>query len=148
MTSRTRPWLAPILLTAIDVAWGWLLTTYGRPWLFQLLARPDQEASAFYNNVLEPRLWIGYATVLACQLVWVNLIAPRPLSNQTLRLGWWLGCGLIITSSVALRIGLTLTEGPSLLLLGVQSGDLLLLYWLATRLMTPQPQRRVIPGGW
>ena len=116
--------------------------------MFQLLARPDQEASAFYNNVLEPRLWIGYATVLACQLTWVNLIAPRPLSNQTLRLGWWLGCGLIITSSVALRIGLTLTEGPSLLLLGVQSGDLLLLYWLATRLMTPRPQRRVIPGGW
>lgn len=112
MTSRTRPWLAPILLTAIDVAWGWLLTTYGRPWLFQLLARPEQEASAFYNNVLEPRLWIGYATVLACQLVWVNLIAPRPLSNQTLRLGWWLGCGLIIASSVALRIGLTLTEAP------------------------------------
>jgi hypothetical protein len=80
--------------------------------------------------------------------VWVNLITPRPLSNQTLRLGWWLGCGLIIASSVALRIGLTLTEGPSLLLLGVQSGDLLLLYWLATRLMTPRPQRRVIPGGW
>ena len=148
MSTPTRPWLAPILLTAIDVAWGWLLTTYGRPWLFELLARPDVEASALYDNVLEPRLWINYATVLACQLVWVNLIAPRPLANRTLRLCWWLGCAVIITGSLALGEGLTLTEGPSLLLLGVQSGDLLLLYWLATRLMTPQPQRRVIPGWW
>ena len=148
MSTPTRPWLAPILLTAIDVAWGWLLTTYGRPWLFELLARPDVEASALYDNVLEPRLWINYATVLACQLVWVNLIAPRPLANRTLRLCWWLGCAVIITGSLALGEGLTLTEGPSLLQLGVQSGDLLLLYWLATRLMTPLPQRRVIPGWW
>ena len=148
MSTPTRPWLAPILLTAIDVAWGWLLTTYGRPWLFELLARPDVEASALYDNVLEPRLWINYATVLACQLAWVNLIAPRPLANRTLRLCWWLGCAVIITGSLALGEGLTLTEGPSLLLLGVQSGDLLLLYWLATRLMTPLPQRRVIPGWW
>ena len=148
MSTPTRPWLAPILLTAMDVAWGWLLTTFGRPWLFQMFARPEQQASAYYDNVLEPRLWIGYATVLACQVVWVNLVAPRPLANRTLRLCWWLGCAVIITSSVALREGLTLTEGPSLLLLGVQSGDLVLLYWLATRLMTPLPQRRVIPGWW
>ena len=148
MSTPTRSWLAPILVTAMDVAWGWLLTTFGRPWLFQMFARPEQQASVFYDNVLEPRLWIGYAIVLASQLTWVNLIAPRPFSHQRLRLFWWLGCGVIITSSVALREGLTLTEGPSLLLLGVQIGDLLLLYWLATRLMTPLPQRRVIPGWW
>lgn len=148
MSSPRRPWLAPILLTAIDVTWGWLLATHGRPWLFQMLGRPELEASAFYDNVLEPRLWISHAILLASQLSWVNLVAPRPLSLQQLRLCWWLGCGVIITSSVALRDGLTLADGPSLLLLGAQTGDLLLLYWLPTRLMTPQPQRRAIPGWW
>jgi hypothetical protein len=34
-----------------------------------------------------------------------------------------------------------------LLLLVVPIGDLLLLYWLPTRLLTPLPRRRVIPGG-
>ena len=37
---------------------------------------------------------------------------------------------------------------PGLLILAVQFTDLILLYWLATRLLTPLPQRKVIPGWW
>jgi hypothetical protein len=95
------------------VTWGWLLTTHGRPWLSQMLGRPELEASAFYDNVLEPRLWISHAILLACQLSWVNLIAPRPLSLQQLCLCWWLDCCVTITSSVALREGITLSQGRS-----------------------------------
>jgi hypothetical protein len=148
MAHRCKPWLAPILVTAVDVTWGWLLTTYGRPWLFQMLGRTEPEASVFYDSVLEPRLWIGYAIVLALQLNWVNVIAPRALTHRKLRLLWWTGCAVIIVSSMLLRQGLTLAFGPSLLLLGVQIGDLLLLYWLATSLLTPLPQRRAIPCWW
>jgi len=148
MPKCIKPWLTPILVTTIDVVWGWSLTTFARPWLFQLLGVPELQASAYYDNALEPRLWIEYAVVLAAQLTWVNLIAPRPLSDQQLRLFWWLGCAVVIASAVILWHGLTLSAGPSLLLLGVQIGDLLLLYWLATRLMTPKSQRHVIPGWW
>lgn len=148
MPQRRHRWLIPILVTALDVCWGWSLTTFARPWLFQLLGDAELEATAFYENVLEPRLWVEYAVVLAAQLVWVNLIAPRPLSHQQLRLCWWSGCAVVLASAVILRQGLALAAGPSLLLLGVQLGDLLLLYWLATRLMTPKPQRNVIPGWW
>jgi hypothetical protein len=148
MPQRIKGWIQPILVTAIDVIWGWSLTTYARPWFFDMLGRPELEASTFYDNVMEPRLWIGYAVVLATQLIWVNVIAPRPLTNRQLRLYWWLGCAIVAASSVMLRQGLTLSGGPSLLLLGVQIGDLVLLYWLATRLLTPLPQRRVIPGWW
>ncbi|NDC35292.1 MAG: hypothetical protein EBZ51_07900 [Synechococcaceae bacterium WB9_2_112] len=61
--------------------------------------------------------------MLDSQLVWVNLIAPRHLSNKKLRLCWWLGCGVINTSSIALHEGLTLAEDLSLPLLGMQTGD-------------------------
>jgi hypothetical protein len=148
MHQRIKPWLTPILVTAMDVVWGWSLTTYARPWFFDMLGRPELEASTFYDNVMEPRLWIGYAIVLATQLIWVNVIAPRPLTHRQLRLSWWLGCAIVAASSVIIRQGLTLSPGPSLLLLGVQIGDLLLLYWLATKLLTPLPQRNVIPGWW
>jgi len=113
-----------------------------------MLGRSEVTASVFYDSVLEPRLWIGYAIVLAVQLNWVNVIAPRVQTPRQLRRLWWAGCAVISVSSLLLRQGLTLASGPSLLLLGVQIGDLLLLYWLATRLLTPLPQRRVIPGWW
>lgn len=82
MPHRSKPWLAPILVTAVDVTWGWLLTTYGRPWLFQMLGRPELEASIYYDRVLEPRLWIGYAIVLALQLTWVNGCTPCANSSK------------------------------------------------------------------
>ncbi len=147
--SNGPKWLiVPALVTAMDALWGWALSTYAKPWFFELLGRPQQEASQYFDNTIEPRQWIGYAIVLASQLVWVNAIVPRPLSQERLRQFWWLGCGLVIASSIALRQGLTLSSGPALLLLAVQLGDVLLLYWLATRLMTPMPQRNVIPGWW
>ena len=148
MPQRLKAWQTPILVTAMDVIWGWSLTTFARPWLFQMLGLGELEAISYYDNVMEPRLWLQYAIVLGVQLSWVNLIAPRRLSTHQLRLCWWLGCAIVIASAVVLRQGLVLSSGPSLLLLGVQIGDLLLLYWLATRLMTPQPQRHVIPGWW
>ena len=40
-------------------------------------------------------------------------MAPRPLSHQRLRLYWCLGCGVIITSSVAELEGITLSQGRS-----------------------------------
>lgn len=148
MTERIKAWIPPILVTSVDVIWGWSLATHVRPWFFEMLKQPEQEASTFYDNVMEPRLWIGYAIVLATQLIWVYVIAPRPLTNWQLRLYWWLGFAILVSSSVMLRQGLPLHGGPSLLLLGVQIGDILLLYWLATRLLTPLPQRSVIPGWW
>ena len=86
--------------------------------------------------------------MLAAQLAWVNVIMPRPLSRKQLSLFWWLGCMTVIIASIVLRQGLGLSHDPALLLLGVQIGDVVLLYWLATRLMTPMPQRKVIPGWW
>lgn len=143
---RITTWLPPVLVTGIDVAWAWTLTSLAKPWFLQMLGRPELEAITYYDNVMEPRLWIGYAIVLATQLAWVYGIAARSLTKAQLRLCWWLGCGLIFSSSLLLRQGLTLPAGPSLLLLGVHCGDLLLLYWLSTGLMTPQSSRGVIPG--
>lgn len=148
MPQRSTRWLFPIVVTGIDVSWGWSLTTFVKPWFLQALGLDALQAIAYYDTVVAPRLWMAYVVVLAAQLVWVNLVAPRRLSAQKLRLSWWLGCAVVITSAVVVRQGLTLSAGPSRLLLGVQIGDLLLLYWLTTRLMTPKPQRDVIPGWW
>lgn len=139
----------PFLVMAIDVVWAWSLATFGRPLLLQLLARPALEASRFYDDAMEPRFWISYAIVLTTQLTWVTLIAPRPLPQRQLRPLWWLGCGIILISSIALQQGLALPDPAArLLLLVVPIGDLILLYWLPTRLLTPLPHRRVIPGWW
>jgi len=145
---RFQALLIPFLVMAIDVLWAWSLATDGRPLLLQLLARPELEASRFYDNVLEPRFWISYAIVLTTQLAWVTLIAPRPLRLQRLRSLWWLGCVIILISSIGLQQGLALPAASARLLLLVPIGDLILLYWLPTRLLTPLPQRRVIPGWW
>lgn len=145
---RLKPLVMPILVTAMDVAWGWWLTTYAKPWLFLVSGRPELEAARSYESVLEPRLWIGYVIMLAAQQIWVNLIVRRDLPQRQLRQLWWLGCGISIVSAIVIRHGLMLSSGASLLLLLVQAGDLILLYWLATRLLTPLPQRRVIPGWW
>ena len=147
--AKGSKWLViPALVTAMDALWGWILSTFAKPWFFELFKGPLPEASQYFDSIIEPRQWIGYAIVLSAQLTWVNVIAPRPLSQKRLRQFWWLGCVTVIISSLILREGLVLPPGPSLLLLGVQAGDLLLLYWLATRLMTPMPQRKVIPGWW
>ena len=106
-------------------------------------------ASRYYDSVLEPRFWISYAIVLATQLTWVTLIAPRSLPQRRLRQLWWLGCVIILAASIGLQQALALPSGAArLLLLVVPIGDLILLYWLPTRLLTPVPQRRVIPGWW
>lgn len=141
--------LVPFLVMAIDVLWGWALATDGRPLLLQLLARPELEASRLYDDVLEPRFWIIYAIVLTTQLTWVTLIAPRPLPQRRLRPLWWLGCGIILVASIGLHQSLALpTTAARLVLFLVTIGDVILLYWLPTRLLTPLPQRRVIPGWW
>ena len=149
-TEAKQPFvLAPFLVMAIDVLWGWVLATDGRPLLLQLLARPELEASRFYDDVLEPRFWIIYAIVLTTQLTWVTLIAPRPLPQRRLRPLWWLGCGIILVASTGLHQSLALpTTAARLVLFLVTIGDVILLYWLPTRLLTPLPQRRVIPGWW
>ena len=142
------PWLLPFLVMAIDLLWGWVLVTHGRPLLLQWLARPELQAARYVDNVLEPRFWISYAVVLTTQLTWVTLIAPRPLPQRRLRQVWWLGCAIVLVSSIGLQQGLGLPAGAARLLLLVPIGDLILLYWLPTRLLTPLPQRRVIPGWW
>jgi hypothetical protein len=147
-TNGARWLIIPALVTVMDALWGWTLSTYAKPWFFELLKLPHQEASQYFDNTIEPRQWIGYAIVLAAQLAWVNVIMPRPLSRKQLSLFWWLGCMTVIVASIVLRQGLGLSHDPALLLLGVQIGDVVLLYWLATRLMTPMPQRKVIPGWW
>jgi hypothetical protein len=139
----------PFLVMAIDVVWAWSLATFGRPLLLQLLARPALEASRFYDDAMEPRFWISYAIVLTTQLTWVTLIAPRPLPQRRLRPLWWLGCGIILISSIALQQGLALPDPAArLVLFLVTIGDVILLYWFPTRLLTPLPQRRAIPGWW
>ena len=140
--------MIPVLVTAIDAVWAWFLASHGRPLLLELLARPLQEATRFYATVLEPRVWISYVIVFIAQLAWVTLIVPRPLPQQRLRQLWWLGCGIILISSIGLQQSLALSSGAARLLLLVPIGDLLLLYWLPTRLLTPLPQRRAIPGWW
>lgn len=147
--TRGRKWLfLPALVPVMDAIWGWVLSTYVRPWFFQLLNRSPFEASQYFDSTIEPRQWIGYAVVLVAQLTWVNLIAPRDLSHSLLRQLWWLGVLIITFTSLLLRQGLELNNGAALLLLGVHLGDLILLYWLATRLLTPAPKRTVIPGWW
>ena len=148
MTRRSRVMLVPILVTACDAGWGWLLSTFVRPWLLLQLSRNPLEANQLFDQAIEPRLWISYAVVLAAQLAWVNLIIPSCRSTRQLRMMWWLGCLLIISVSLLVHQDLVIQEAPEQLILTVQLCDLILLYWLATRLLTPLPQRRVIPGWW
>ncbi len=138
----------PALVTAIDLAWGMTLSAFAKPWLLQMLRHSEQQATQFVARVMEPKLWMGYAIVLAAQLVWVTLVMPRPMAERRQRQLWWLGGLVVVVSSVVIQQSLALPEGPGWLLLGVHIGDFLLLYWLATRLLTPLPQRRVIPGWW
>lgn len=140
--------LVPILVTASDAGWGWLLSTFVRPWLLPLLSRNPLEATQLFDQAIEPRLWISYAVVLAAQLTWVNLIVPTDRSLRELRLIWWLGCLIISGVSLLVHQDLVIQTEPELLILAVQLTDLILLYWLSTRLLTPLPQRRVIPGWW
>lgn len=148
LVNRFTPFLITILVTVIDVVWAWWLSTFAKPMLFSASGLSELEASRAFDTVLEPRLWIGYGVVLAAQLIWVNLIVPRGFSLQRLRLLWWLGFGISALTALVIRQGLVLSPAASLLLLIVPIGDLILLYWLATRLLTPHPQRRVIPGWW
>lgn len=148
MTARSKAMLAPILVTACDAGWGWLLSTVVRPWLLPQLSRNPLEATQLFDQAIEPRLWISYAVVLAAQLTWVNLIVPGDRSRQELRLIWWLGCLIITSVSLLVHQNLVIQEAPELLIVSVQVADLILLYWLPTRLLTPLPQRRVIPGWW
>jgi len=138
--------LVPILATASDAAWGWVLSTFVKPLLLPQLSRNPLEANQLFDQAIEPRLWISYGVVLAAQLTWVNLIAPSDRSLRQLRLIWWLGCLLITSVSLLVHQDLVLQAEPELLILAVQLADLILLYWLATWLLTPLPQRRVIPG--
>lgn len=140
--------LVPILVTACDAGWGWVLSTFVRPWLLPQLSRNPLKAAQLFDQAIEPRLWISYAVVLAAQLTWVNLIVPGDRSRQELRLIWWLGCLLITSISLLVHQNLVIQVEPGLLILAVQLADLILLYWLTTRLLTPLPQRRVIPGWW
>jgi hypothetical protein len=140
--------LVPILVTACDAGWGWVLSTFVRPWLLPKLSRNPLEAIQLFDQAIEPRLWISYGVVLAAQLAWVNLIIPGSRSMRQLRLIWWLGCLLITSVSLLVLQDLVVQAEPELLILGVQLADLILLYWLATWLMTPLPQRGVIPGWW
>ena len=148
MTTRSKVMLVPILVTACDAGWGWLLSTFVRPRLLPQLSRNPLEAIQLFDQAIEPRLWISYAVVLAAQLTWVNLIVPGDRSQQELRLIWWLGCLLITSVSLLVHQNLVIQEAPELLIVSVQVADLILLYWLPTRLLTPLPQRRVIPGWW
>lgn len=148
MSNRFQPWLMPTLVTAIDVVWAWWLGTFAKPILFRASGLAELQASRHFDTLLEPRLWIGYVVVLASQLVWVNLIVPRGLSLQRLSQLWWLGFGISVLSAVLIRHGVQLSPAASLVLLIVPVGDLLLLYWLATLLLTPEPQRSVIPRWW
>jgi len=148
MSKRPRAMLVPILVTACDAGWGWLLSTFVRPRLLPQLSRNPLEGTQLFDQAIEPRLWISYAVVLAAQLTWVNLIVPGVRSQRELRLIWWLGCLIIISVSLLVHQDLVIQEAPELLILSVQLADFMLLYWLATRLLTPLPQRRVIPGWW
>ena len=148
MKRRSHVAVLPIVVPVVDVFWGWLLSSHIKPWLIELLNRNPLEASQFIDNTIEPRLWISYVVVLAAQLSWVNLIVRRPRSTQSLQRLWWLGCLLITISSVLVHHDLVITAEPELLILVVQLTDLILLYWLTTRLLTPEPLRQVIPGWW
>jgi hypothetical protein len=148
MTGRSRAMVVPMLVTACDASWGWLLSTFVKPWLLPQLSRNPLEATQLLDQTIEPRLWISYAVVLAAQLAWVNLIIPGSRSTRQLRLIWWLGCLLITCVSILVHQDLVVQAEPGLLILAVQFTDLILLYWLATRLLTPLPQRKVIPGWW
>ncbi len=140
--------MRPILVMVIDAIWGWTLTTYGKPWLLELLNRPGMEASRYYETYIEPRLWISYGVVLSAQLIWVSLIAPRTLSQRALRQLWWFGCAISIVSAIAIQIKLQPPRAVSLLLLAVQWIDVTLLYWLSTGLVTPPPKRSGVIPGW
>lgn len=140
--------LVPILVTASDAGWGWLLSTFVRPWLLPMLSRNPLEATQLFDQAIEPRLWISYAVVLAAQLTWLNLIVPSDRSLRELRQIWWLGCLIICAVSLLVHQGMAIQSDPELLILAVQLADLILLYWLSTRLLTPAPVRRVIPGWW
>jgi hypothetical protein len=63
---------------------------------------------------------IGYLVVLAAQPAWLNLIAPRTMTQRLLLRLWWPGCGMIVLSELALWQVLELTGGPARLVLGVQ----------------------------
>lgn len=148
MSKPVRVSILPIVVAVVDVFWGWLLSTHIKPWLVELLNRNPLEAAQLIDNTIEPRLWISYVVVLAAQLSWVNLIVRRPRSTQSLQRLWWLGCLAITISSVLVHHDLVITPEPEGLIFAVQLADLILLYWLTTRLLTPLPQRQVIPGWW
>ena len=65
--------LVLILVTASDAGWGWLLSTFVRPWLLHLLSRNPLEATQLFDQAIEPRLWISYAVVLAAHTLGPSL---------------------------------------------------------------------------
>ena len=148
MEDRPRVSITPIIVMVVDFFWGWMISVFVRPWMIGLLRRSPLEASQLIDETIEPRLWISYAVVLVAQLCWVNLIIPRYQSPRLLRKIWWIGCLIITLCSLLVHQGLMLTAEPQLLIFAVQLADLVLLYWLTTRLLSPLPQRKVIPGWW
>ena len=148
MANELRKLIPHALVIAIDAMWGWAGSTYGKPWLFELLDRHPWKALQVFDGLIQPGLWISYAVVLTAQMVWVMLVTPRDLSLRRLQQLWWMGFGISLASALAVQLELSLPSSASMLVFAAQLIDLTLLYWLSTALLTPAAKRRSVIPGW
>lgn len=133
---------------AIDTAWGWAGTTFGKPVLLQFLDRHKWKAMQVFEGSIQPGLWISYLVVISAQIAWVMLVIPRDLSAKRLHQLWWVGFDISLASVLAVQIELNLPPLSSLLVLVAQLIDITLLYWLSTALLTPSEKRKGVIPGW
>ncbi len=122
----------------------------GTPLLVTLLAVPLPKATAYIDSELQPVLLVSYWLSLAAQVSWLGWISKRS-SLAKARQRWWLLMSLVLLGSIAMqsqiaRLGTNdVPASTHLLLAAMDVTTLLATFWLPCVLLTPLPQRQVIP---
>jgi len=156
-----REWWKPALVLAIDLLWGMILESIGRPlWLAMVPDRPE-EVNLFLDQQLIPSLWISYGLGLTAQIGWLawvgrqyrqwHQIVAIDRQRRRIRQIWWTCALLQVTFSISLQIGLSVklehrvNSVGGLFVLSLLFLDLLLIYWIPTTLLVQDELRSAIP---
>lgn len=148
--------LALSLVMGIDFFWGMLVT--GPVWdLFALWLETSQEkAHRMISESVEPMLWWSYGLVYLGQVWWfVKTARKEPVTEERLRRAnqqWWSTLVLLFVTGMIQRVYVVTRIDPDmpiraiLVLIMILLVDLLVVYWLPARLMTPKAYLSAVPN--
>lgn len=147
--------LALSLVMGIDFLWGMLVT--GPVWdLFaSWLETTEEKAQRMISDSVEPMLWWSYGLIYLGQVWWfVKTARQGPVTQERLRRAnqqWWSTLVLLFMMGMIQRVYVVYQVDPDMpiraivVLIMIHLVDLLVVYWLPARLMTPKAYLSAVP---